>query len=97
MTILDRRIEVPDALDVLVDKDSLRVELRDGRAVITPLAWYPRLQHASQSERDNWLLIGRGEGIHWPDIDEDISVAGMIAGERSGESLASFKKWLQAR
>ena len=89
--------QVPSAVDVKVDQDTLAVELSDGRAISVPLAWFPRLVHATERERDNWRMIGKGEGIRWPDLDEDISIEGLLAGEPSGESQASFKKWLQSR
>ncbi len=85
------------AQDVTVSDESLTVELVDGRSVSVPLAWYPRLTHATPTESENWRLIGRGEGIHWPDLDEDISVEGLLAGRPSGESQASFQRWLQSR
>ena len=69
----------------------------DGRNVTAPLAWFPRLQHGTAKERNNWRLIGRGEGIHWPDLDEDISVEGLMLGEPSSESQQSFQRWLQKR
>ncbi len=87
----------PYALDVTITDDTLSVELSDGRTIAAPLEWYPRLLHGSDKERNNWRLIGRGEGIHWPDLDEDISVAGLLAGKPSGESQKSFKKWLNNR
>ena len=90
-------IEVPSALDVSVTKDTLRVDLSDGRTISVPLAWFPRLLHASASERDNWRFIGKGHGIHWEDLDEDISVEGLLAGKPSGESQVSFAKWLRKR
>jgi len=90
-------IEVPRAESVVVTDDALRVELSDGRAISVPLAWFPRLLNATKKERDNWKFIGKGEGIHWNDLDEDISVEGLLAGRSSGESQASFKKWLEAR
>jgi hypothetical protein len=65
--------------------------------VLAPVAWYPRLQHATTQERNNWRLIANGEGIHWPDLDEDISVDGLLRGKPSGESQRSFKAWLLAR
>ena len=77
--------------------DTLTVELNDGRAVSVPLAWYPRLVHATPKERRDWRLIGKGQGIHWEDLDEDISVEGLLAGRPSGESQASFKRWLATR
>jgi hypothetical protein len=82
---------------VAVTKDKLALELADGRTVTAPLAWYPRLQHGTARERANWRLIGGGEGIHWPDLDEDISVENILLGQPSGESQRSFKKWLEAR
>jgi hypothetical protein len=82
---------------VTVTKDTLALELADGRTVTAPLAWYPRLLHGMARERANWRFIGGGEGIHWPDLDEDISVENILLGRPSGESQRSFKKWLEAR
>lgn len=82
---------------VHVSDDTLTVDLADGRSIAVPLGWYPRLIHATATERDNWRFIGRGEGIHWPDIDEDISVDNLLSGARSGESQRSFKRWLESR
>jgi len=90
-------VELPRALDVGISDESLSVELSDGRTISVPLAWYPRLLHATREERKNWRLIGKGHGIHWEEIDEDISVEGLLAGKLSGESQASFKKWLKGR
>ena len=87
----------PQALDVVVDEDTLRVDLSDGRTIAVPLAWYPRLAHGSATERGNWRLIADGEGLHWPDLDEDISVAALLTGKRSAESGASLQRWLKAR
>jgi len=88
---------VPEAEDVTVTEDTLRVELSDGRTISVPLAWYPRLVHATQGERDAWELIGEGQGIRWEALDEDLSVEGLIAGRPSGESQRSLKRWLEAR
>jgi len=77
--------------------DALVVELVDGRTLTVPLTWYPRLAHGTPDERANWRLIGEGEGIHWPDVDEDISVEGLLAGRRSGETQASLRRWLESR
>ncbi|MBI3376012.1 MAG: DUF2442 domain-containing protein [Betaproteobacteria bacterium] len=88
---------VPVAEDVTVSDDTLCVDLSDGRSISVPLAWYPRLLRATPAERKRWRLIGRGLGIHWVDFDEDISVEGMLAGMPSGESQASFSKWLAKR
>ncbi len=85
------------AIGVHVTKDTLTVELADGRTITAPLAWYPRVAHGTVKERKTWRLIARGRGIHWPDLDEDISVANLLAGQPSSESQASLKKWLLAR
>ncbi len=85
------------ATNVRADADSLTVDLSDGRVLSVPIAWFPRLSHATLEERNNWRPIGGGRGIHWPDLDEDISVDGLLAGRASGESQLSFKKWLAAR
>ncbi len=90
-------MKVPDAIDVRVSDDTLMVELSDGRTIAVPLDWYPRLKYATAEERRNWRLIGGGQGIHWEDLDEDISVKGLLAGKPSGESQASFTKWLKNR
>ena len=97
MTSLAVELEIPSAENVTVTEDTLSVDLSDGRTISVPVAWYPRLSHASPKEREKWELIGRGHGIHWEEIDEDISVEGLISGKASGESQASFKKWLEAR
>jgi hypothetical protein len=97
MSTLTIEIEVPYAEDVVVTSDSLNVDLSDGRTIFVPLTWFPRLLHATEEERNNWRLIGRGDGIHWEEIDEDISVEGLLAGKPSRESHASFKKWLARR
>jgi hypothetical protein len=85
------------AIDVVVGDDALSVELGDGRTIAAPLAWYPRPAHATAEERTTWRLIGGGRGIHWPAVDEDISVANLLAGQPSAESQSSFKKWLANR
>src|SRR5713226_4972047 len=85
------------AVDVKVTDDELTVQLEDGRRLAVPLAWYPRLLHGSKRERARWRFIGRGIGIHWPALDEDISVEGLLAGRHSGESQGSFKRWLESR
>jgi hypothetical protein len=80
-----------------VSEDTLTVDVADGRTIAAPLAWYPRLAHANARERGSWRLIGGGRGIHWPAIDEDISIANLLAGQPSSESQSSFKKWLAGR
>ena len=82
---------------VAVTDHALTVGLRDGRRIVVPIEWYPRLVHATRQERDNWRLIGGGVGIHWGDLDEDISIESLLAGRRSSESLRSFRRWLAGR
>jgi len=91
------RIREALAQDVTVSGELLTVDLVDGRTVSVPISWYPRLVHAAPEERANWRLIGRGEGIHWPDLDEDVSVEALLAGLGSAESQASFGRWLASR
>jgi hypothetical protein len=91
------KLQPVKALDVSVADDTLTVDLADGRTLSVPLAWYPRLLHGTTEERRNWRLIGDGVGIHWPDLDEDISVEGMLLGKRSGERQDSLQRWLDAR
>ncbi len=74
-----RRVD-PRAIDVSVTEDELTVELADGRRVTVPLAWYPRLLHATPAQRRKWKLLGDGQGIRWPGIDEDLSVEGLLRG-----------------
>jgi hypothetical protein len=77
--------------------DSLTVRLDDGRALSVPLAWYPRLLDGTKAERERYELIGDGEGIHWPELDEDLSIEGLLAGRHSAESAASLAKWMAKR
>jgi len=79
------------------EESTLTVDLSDGRTIQVPLEWYPRLLHASENERNNWRLIGNGEGIHWETLDEDISLLDIIFGRPSGESKSSLQKWLDSR
>ena len=97
MSISGTELKGALALSVTVSDDALAVDLADGRTITAPLAWFPRLAHAASAELKNWRLIARGEGIHWPDLDEDISVESLLAGRRSGESQASLRRWLEAR
>lgn len=87
----------PLAIDVTVTGDLLTVDLADGRRISAPVSWYPRLAQGSPTERANWRLIGPGTGIHWPDLDEDISVEGLLEGRRSGETTRSLQRWLESR
>jgi len=93
--VVERRIAT--AQYVTVTEDALIFDLADGRTVSVPLAWYPRLWHGTPEERNNWRLIGKGEGIHWPALDEDLSVENLVFGQPSGESQRSFKRWLENR
>ena len=97
MTPLAARHAAARVVDVAVSGTSLTAELDDDRTISVPLAWYPRIVHATADERANWRLIGNGEGIHWPDLDEDISVENLLAGKPSGESQRSLKGWLEQR
>ena len=91
------QLERASAQHVTVSEDSLIVELRDGRTISVPVSWYPRLEQATDAERDSWELIGGGTGIHWEAVDEDISVEGLLAGKPSNESQESLKRWLASR
>ena len=97
MAISTVSIEVPGAMTIEVTEDTLTAELSDGRTIAVPLAWYPRLVHATPEERDNWEIHAAGQHLHWPDLDEDLSVEGLLAGRPSGESRRSFKRWLAAK
>jgi len=97
MTTLAVNFEIPVARDVVITEDAIIVDLNDGRSVSVPLPWFPRLYHASIAERDNWRFIGEGQGIHWENIDEDISVVNLLQGIGSGESQKSLKRWLDSR
>ena len=90
-------IQVARAQRVAVTDGSLTVDLTDGRTISAPLAWYPRLMHGTPQERNNWQLIGGGEGIHWPDLDEDLSLVGLLLGRPSRESQNSLQRWLNER
>jgi len=89
--------QVPTATRAQINDDILSVCLSDGRTISVPIAWYPRLSHGTPDERDHWRLIGDGRGIHWADLDEDISIENLLAGHPSGESQTSFKRWLDQR
>lgn len=97
MSSLSVEIQEPRARSVTVNDDELCIDLVDGRTIIIPLVWFPRLWHGSQNERNNFEIFGDGAYIHWPDLDEDLTVAGLLDGKRSGESPESLKKWLENR
>jgi len=97
MSSLKTEIELANAIDAIVTEDTLTVNLDDGRTISVPLSWYPRLLYATGKERNKYRLIGNGEGLHWPDLDEDISIKGLLSGHRSKESQSSLQKWLKKR
>ena len=97
MNILEPELREAIAQSVSVSGDALVVDLADGRTITVPIAWFPRLAHGTPAERAKWRLIGNGEGIHWPDLDEDISVRSLLTGQRSGESQASLRRWIEVR
>ena len=88
---------LPRVANVTVTDDTLSVDLEDGRTISVPIVWYPRPAHAAPAERLNFRVSGAGYGIHWPDLDEDIGVEGLLSGKKSTESPASFQQWLQQR
>jgi hypothetical protein len=87
----------PIALEVRVTDEKLIVDLTDGRSIIIPLEWYPRLAYGTPEERQNWQLLGDGYAIEWPDLDEHIGIEGLLAGRRSSESEKSLERWLGSR
>ena len=97
MSSLGVDIQEARAQSVSVSDEALSVDLVDGRTVIVPLVWFPRLWHGSKEERKNLEIFGDGVYIHWPNLDEDLTVAGLLEGKRSGESPTSLKKWMASR
>jgi hypothetical protein len=97
MNTLLIEIQAAKAQNVILNDEALIVDLTDGRTLSVPLAWYPRLLHGTPAERNQWELIGDGEGIHWPELDEDLSIEGLLLGRPSGESQRSFQRWLDER
>ena len=87
----------PYAQHVAISDDALEIDLADGRTITAPLVWYPRLFYGTPEERAHWQLIGQGEGIHWPDLDEDISVSNVLQGKSSSESQRWFARWFEQR
>jgi len=90
-------IQEARAQSVTVSEDALTVDLVDGRTIIVPVVWYPRLWHGTLEERQQVEIFGDGAYLHWPELDEDLTVAGLLAGRRSGESPQSLQRWLEAR
>jgi hypothetical protein len=97
MNFSETELSALAATSVSVTEDCLTVDLSDGRTIVVPLPWFPRLLHGTSAERTNFRLVGNGSGIHWPDLDEDISIEGLLAGRRSGETQASLRRWLSSR
>ncbi len=82
-------------MKITVTDDTMSVDLEDGRTISAPIGWYPRLAYGTPAERENVQISGAGYGIHWPDLDEDIGVEGLLLGKKSTESAASFQRWLE--
>ncbi len=97
MSSLDVEIQEARARAVRITEDSLTVDLVDGRTVIVPLVWFPRLWHGSPDERGRLEIFGDGAYVHWPELNEDLTIASLLSGRRSGESSKSLKKWSAAR
>lgn len=97
MNSLAVELQEARAQNVAINDEMLSVDLVDGRTIIAPLMWYPRLWHGTAEERNNFEIIGDGTILHWPDLDEDLSISGILAGRKSGESQTSLKKWLNQR
>ena len=90
-------LSLPRIIRVTATDDTLSVDLEDGRTIAVPIGWYPRLAHGTPAERANVQISGAGYGMHWPDLDEDIGIEGMLVGKQSAESATSFERWLQRR
>ena len=97
MSISVVEMRMPEVSGVAVTEETLRVELSDGRTLSAPIGWYPRLAHGTDEERTNWTIMDEGHGIHWRDLDEDVSLEGLLAGRGSRERQASLRRWLAAR
>lgn len=90
-------LSLPRITRVSVTDDTLSVDLEDGRTIAVPIGWYPRLAHGTSAERTNVQIAGAGFGLHWPDLDEDVGIEGILLGKPSNESSRSFEKWLASR
>src|SRR3990172_207832 len=97
MLSVTQTLAIGRIVKVTIRDDMLSVDLEDGRTIAVPIGWYPRLAYGTPAERANFQMSGAGYGIHWPDLDEDIGVEGLLLGKKSGESQASFERWLQRR
>lgn len=96
-SLMTESLLLPTIQRVTITDDTLAVDVSDGRTISVPLAWYPRLLHGSVAERNEYRLIGPGTGIHWSQLDEDISIRNLILGQASGESQTSLQAWLRSR
>lgn len=85
------------AIDVRFEPTTLVVDLEDGRTLTVPLDWFPRLANGSPDERAHWRFIDEGAGVHWPDLDEDLSIQGLLDGRPSAERLESVQRWIAGR
>ncbi len=94
---LSAAVTLSRVVNISVTEDTLSVDLEDGRTIAVPITWYPRLAYGTPLERANFQISSAGYGIHWPDLDEDIGVEGLLRGKKSTESPASFERWLQLR
>jgi hypothetical protein len=90
-------LTLPRVVSVAVTDDTLSVDLEDGRTILVPIGWYPRLAYGTPAERASVQISGAGYGMHWPELEEDIGVEGLPLGKKSTESAASFERWLQRR
>lgn len=90
-------LTLASVVNVMVTDKTLSLDLEDGRTISVPIGWYPRLAQGTPAERANFQISGVGYGVHWPDLDEDIGVEGLLLGKKSAESAASFERWLQRR
>jgi hypothetical protein len=97
MSSLVVEIQEARARSASVTHEALTVDLMDGRTIVVPLVWYPRLWHGTPQERSRVEIFGDGTYIHWPDLDEDLTIAGLLAGRRSDESPQSLRKWMESR
>jgi hypothetical protein len=97
MSTLEAELKRAAAQNVSVTEDALTVDLDDGRTIVVPTSWFPRLLKGTAAERANFRFIGSGTGIHWPELDEDISIESLLAGRRSGETQSSLQHWLSRR
>ena len=97
MTSSPIELQVARVMQVSMSEDAISADLVDERTLSAPLAWFPGLAHGRPEERQNWRRIGDGQGIHWLDLDEDISLENLLLGRSSGESQASLQRWLTAR